>query len=277
MKKSGHTHLFAWIAATALILAAAAGAVWVRNAGRTDAPVSDGSLQKVLNSGRLVLGVDANFPPMSFVEEDEDIVGFDVDMFREVCKRLGVELIRRSIDWDDKEEELNGGTIDCIGSMSVTPESAREMNLSEPYIKETLTFVVPGNSSARWLRDLKGRKIGVQAGSTTQEALEKLDIYKDITPVLFDDNLTILRQLKTGDLDAGLVDSVAAYYFIYSSSERYFFLPENLGEEKFAIGFRKNDKELRNRVQEILSEMKADGSLGKISKKCFGSDITIVR
>jgi len=277
MKKSGHTHLFAWIAATALILAAAAGAVWVRNAGRTDAPVSDGSLQKILNSGRLVLGVDANFPPMSFVEEDEDIVGFDVDMFREVCKRLGVELIRRSIDWDDKEKELNGGTIDCIGSMSVTPESAREMNLSEPYIKETLTFVVPGNSSARWLRDLKGRKIGVQAGSTTQEALEKLDIYKDITPVLFDDNLTILRQLKTGDLDAGLVDSVAAYYFIYSSSERYFFLPENLGEEKFAIGFRKNDKELRNRVQEILSEMKADGSLGKISKKCFGSDITIVR
>ncbi|MBQ9528594.1 MAG: transporter substrate-binding domain-containing protein [Fretibacterium sp.] len=277
MKKSGHTHLFAWIAATALILAAAAGAVWVRNAGRTDAPVSDGSLQKILNSGRLVLGVDANFPPMSFVEEDEDIVGFDVDMFREVCKRLGVELIRRSIDWDDKEEELNGGTIDCIGSMSVTPESARVMNLSEPYIKETLTFVVPGNSSARWLRDLKGRKIGVQAGSTTQEALEKLDIYKDITPVLFDDNLTILRQLKTGDLDAGLVDSVAAYYFIYSSSERYFFLPENLGEEKFAIGFRKNDKELRNRVQEILSEMKADGSLGKISKKCFGSDITIVR
>ena len=277
MKKSGHPHLFAWIAATALILAAAAGAVWVRNAGRTDAPVSDGSLQKILNSGRLVLGVDANFPPMSFVEEDEDIVGFDVDMFREVCKRLGVELIRRSIDWDDKEEELNGGTIDCIGSMSVTPESARVMNLSEPYIKETLTFVVPGNSSARWLRDLKGRKIGVQAGSTTQEALEKLDIYKDITPVLFDDNLTILRQLKTGDLDAGLVDSVAAYYFIYSSSERYFFLPENLGEEKFAIGFRKNDKELRNRVQEILSEMKADGSLGKISKKCFGSDITIVR
>lgn len=277
MKKSGHTHLFAWIAAMALILAAAAGAVWVRNAGRTDAPVSDGSLQKILNSGRLVLGVDANFPPMSFVEEDEDIVGFDVDMFQEVCKRLGVELIRRSIDWDDKEEELNGGTIDCIGSMSVTPESAREMNLSEPYIKETLTFVVPGNSSARWLRDLKGRKIGVQAGSTTQEALEKLDIYKDITPVLFDDNLTILRQLKTGDLDAGLVDSVAAYYFIYSSSERYFFLPENLGEEKFAIGFRKNDKELRNRVQEILSEMKADGSLGKISKKCFGSDITIVR
>ena len=104
MKKSGHTHLFAWIAATALILAAAAGAVWVRNAGRTDAPVSDGSLQKILNSGRLVLGVDANFPPMSFVEEDEDIVGFDVDMFREVCKRLGVELIRRSIDWGDKEE-----------------------------------------------------------------------------------------------------------------------------------------------------------------------------
>ena len=87
----------------------------------------------------------------------------------------------------------------------------------------------------------------------------------------------ILRQLKDGELDAGLVDSLAAYYFIYSSSGRYFVLSESLGDEKFSIGFRKKDKELRDRFQEIISAMKADGSLGKISKKWFGSDITIVR
>ena len=246
-------------------------------AARDSVRERDVSLQKVIDSGRLVLGIDADFPPMSFAGDEEELIGFDIDMIQEVCNRLGVKLVRRAIEWDDKEEELDSGAIDCIGSMSVTSDSIRDMNLSEPYVKETLTFVVAGNSSVRWLRDLKGKKIGVQAGSTTQEALEALDFYKDITAVLFDDNLSILRQLKAGNLDAGLVDSLAAYYFIYSSSERYFVLADSIGEEELTIGFRKNDMGLRDRVQEIISGMKGDGTLGEISEKWFGSDITIVR
>ena len=277
-KRLGHTALFTCISATAAVaLVILLAVIWVRSVDRREAAVKDNSLQKVLETGRFVLGLDADFPPMSFVDDEGELIGFDVDMAREVCKRLGVKLVRRAIDWDAKEEELDSGAIDGIGSMSVTPESAIGMNLSEPYVKETLIFVVEGNSSVRWLRDLKGKKVGVQAGSTTQEALEALDFYKDITAVTFNDNMAILRELKGENLDAALVDSLAAYYFIYSSSGRYFVLSESLGEEKFSIGFRKGDNELRNRFQKILGEMKGDGTLGKISKKWFGSDITIVR
>ena len=73
------------------------------------------------------------------------------------------------------------------------------------------------------------------------------------------------------------MDSVVAYYYIFSSQEQFFILSNSLGEEKYAIGFRKGDKKLRDEVQTLLNEMKADGTLGNISKKWFGSDITIVK
>jgi AGCS family alanine or glycine:cation symporter len=91
------------------------------------------------------------------------------------------------------------------------------------------------------------------------------------------DNVEVLHQVKDGKVDAGFVDSLAAFYFIHSSSDRYFILPDSLGEEDLAWGFRKEDKELQNRVQKILSEMKVDGTLGRISQKWFKSDIIIVR
>ena len=278
MKKSGYTHLFVWIALAAALLAVAAGTLSIRDAGRPEAPAGDDSLKKVLDAKRFVLGLDVEYPPMGFADEKGDIVGFDIDTAQEVCKRLGVELIKRPINWDAKEDELNGGRIDCIwNGMSVSPERAVRMNLSEPYVKNELVFVVPGSSSVKVRRDLRGGKVGVQAGSTTQEALKASDIYKDISVLTFADNTMLMRKLSGGELDAALIDSLVVYYLISISSERYFVLPDSLVEEKCAIGFRKNDRELRDKVQEILHDMKADGTLGEISKKWFGSDITIVR
>lgn len=237
----------------------------------------DVSLQRVLDSGSLVFGFDADFPPMSFADENRADIGFDIDLGREICDRLGVEFVARPILWGHKEQELADKKLDCIGGMSVVAEASKDMILSEPYIRENLVFVIRGDSNVVWMRDLKGKKIGVQAGSTTQAALEAADISRTITVVPLDDNMAVLRQVQTGKLDAGLVDSLTACYFISSSSERYFVLSDSLGEEDLAIGFRKEDKGLRDKVQKIIREMKADGTLGRISQKWFGSDITIVR
>ncbi|MBR4195443.1 MAG: amino acid carrier protein [Synergistaceae bacterium] len=237
----------------------------------------DVSLQRVLEAGHIVLGVDSAFPPMSFVSDNGEIVGFDIELMREVSDRLGIELVVRPIEWGNKENELRDGTIDCIGSMSVVSEAAKSINLSESYVKEDLIFVIRSDSKIKWLRDLKGKTIGVQAGSTTQDALNATDIINDVTVVPLADNMLALRQLKEGKIDAALVDSLVAFYFIFSSNERYFVLSDNLGEEELAIGFRKNDRKLRDKVQDVISDMKADGTLGKISQKWFGSDITIVK
>jgi len=121
MKKSIMTRIFAGFAAAALITAGAgcgnnnAPAATTTAAATTAAPAAeDNSWQKVLDAKKLVLGLDASFPPMGFTDETNNIVGFDIDVAQEVCDRLGIELVKQPINWDTKEEDLNLGKIDCI-------------------------------------------------------------------------------------------------------------------------------------------------------------------
>lgn len=239
---------------------------------------SDESLQKVLDSGKFILGLDATFKPMGYTDENDEIVGFDIDVAEEVCSRMGVELVKQPINWDTKEQDLNVGKIDCIwNGMSVNPGRAEEMNLSEPYMKNSMVFVVGASSEAKGMDDLKGKTIAVQNGSTAQEILESCDIAGDITVQAMATNVEALQQLDLAIVDAVFLDSVVANYEIQTSGKDYVILPDGLEEEEYAIGFRKNDQKLRDEVQKILSEMKADGKLGEISTKWFGSDITTVK
>lgn len=271
MKKCFLKKLLAGLAAIAILLAAA-------GCKETTPTQTDDSLKKVLDAGQFVLGLDTEFPPMGFIDETGEIVGFDIDVAREVCRRLGVDLVTKGINWDTKEDDLNNGIIDCIwNGMSVTPGRSGAMNLSDPYMKNELIIVVMGDSKAEGMQDLKGKTVGVQAGSTAQEVLESSDQIPEVTVVLFEDNTSLLKTLEQHGVDAALIDSVSAYYYIMSSGESFYILPESLGEEEYAIGFRKGDQTLRDRIQEIISEMKADGKLGEISRKWFGSDITIVK
>ena len=258
---------------TTVILAVLTGCGNAKNSAN-----GDDSLKKVMDAGELVLGLDVEFPPMGYYDENGEIVGFDIDVAQEVCDRLGIKLVKKPIDWSTKEEDLNNGDIDCIWSgMSVTDERIQTMCLSESYMKNEFIFLLLGKSQVAELDDLKGKKVGVQVGSTAHDALSASDLYKEVETILFDDNVELLEKLKQGEMDAALVDSVVAYHFVNSQSEPYFILPDSFGEDEYAIGFRKEDQSLRDKVQQILSEMKADGSLAKISVKWFGSDITTIR
>lgn len=242
-------------------------------------PVSDDdSLQKVLDSGKFVLGLDATFKPMGYTDENDEIVGFDIDVAEEVCARLGVELVKQGINWDTKEQDLNAGRIDCIwNGMSVSPSRQEEMNLSEPYMSNAMVFVVPASSDAASMDDLSDKVIGVQNGSTAEEILMASDIASTITEQAMATNIEALQQMELGIVDAVFLDSVVANYEITSGGKDYKVLPDGLEEEEYAIGFRKKDQALRDEVQRILSEMKADGKLGEISTAWFGSDITTVQ
>lgn len=239
---------------------------------------NDGSLQRVLDKGQLVMGLDAGFPPMGFKDKTNTLVGFDIDVAQEVCDRLGIELVKWRIDWDEKESELNEGHIDCIwNGLAVTPARAEYMSFTDPYMKNELVCLVPGNSNVKVLQDLKGHKVGVQPGATSQDALEASAIYPDIEVREYDTVLALLEGIEKNEVDAIIIDSVSVYYFIGSTDEVYYVLPESLAEEDFAIGFRKEDQTLREKIQSLLSDMKADGTLAEISNKWFGGDITTVR
>ena len=273
MNKSIWKKVLAGLAAAALILTGAA----CGSPGTDDVPADD-SLQHILDKGELVLGFDTEFPPMGFVNESGEAVGFDIDVAQEVCSRLGVRLVKRGINWERKEHELNSGAIDCIwNGLSITPARSATMNLTEPYMKNELIFVVPATSDVMRLSDLKGKTVGVQTGSTAQEVMSSSDDYPDVSVLGYGGMLTLLEALDSGKVDAALLDSVIAYYYVFSKEGEYFILSDSLAEEEYAVAFRKSDQVLRDRVQEIISDMKGDGSLGNISAKWFGSDITTVK
>lgn len=238
----------------------------------------DNSLQKVLDSGEFILGLDATFKPMGYTDENDEIVGFDIDCAEEVCSRLGVKLVKQPIDWDTKEQDLDSGKIDCIwNGMSINASRQEVMNLSEPYMKNSMVFVVAAGTldASASLDELKGKTVAVQSGSTAQEILQGAEL--EVTENALATNVECLQQLELNLVDAVFMDSVVANYEIKESGKDYVILENGLEEEEYAIGFRKNDSALRDKIQEILSEMKTDGKLGEISTKWFGSDITTVK
>lgn len=237
----------------------------------------DLSLQKVKDAGKFVLGLDATFKPMGYTDENNEIVGFDIDLAEAVCEKLGVELVKEPIDWDTKEQDLSVGKIDCIwNGLSVSPSREEAFNLSEPYMKNAMVFVVPESSDINSVDDLAGKKVIVQNGSTAQDTLAASQLAANMEISSIATNVEALQQMDINLVDAVFMDEVVAQYEIQNSGKAYRILDEGLSEEEYAIAFRKEDQALRDEVQKILSELKADGTVGEISTKWFGSDITTI-
>lgn len=243
-------------------------------------PVGDQSLQKVLAKKTLVLGLDDAFPPMGFRNENNEIVGFDIDVARAVCQRLGIELVPQPIDWNAKEQELNTGKIDCIwNGFTITPARQEQLNFTEPYVGNAQVLVVRADAPISKLAELAGKQVGLQAGSSAADALEAATEFKATLAkvVEFKDNLTALMDLEARGVDAVVMDLLVANDNIARSGKAYRILEERLAPEEYGVGFRKGDQALRDAVQAQLSALAKDGALAEIAKRWFGADITIVK
>lgn len=239
----------------------------------------DDSWNKVKQKGELIMGLDDSFPPMGFRDENNELAGFDVDVAKEVCNRLGVELKLQQIIWDTKEQELNTGKIDCIwNGFTITEERKEQVLFTKPYMNNRQVLVVKSDSPLEKLPDFEGKKLALQAGSSAADALNaSADFKEKLTDVVeFDENLTALMDLEKGGVDVVLMDEVVANYNIQTGKFDIKVLDEALATEEYGIGFRKKDAALMNKVQKALEDMAKDGKLAEISNKWFGKDITTV-
>lgn len=248
----------------------------------TTAQSEDQSLQYILDKGELILGLDDSFPPMGFTDDKGDIIGFDIDLAKAVCEKLGVNLKCQPIDWETKEQELKTKNIDCIwNGLSVTPERQNNMTMSKPYLTNNISLVVSNSSSIASMADMAGKKLAIQGGSSAEEALN------DSTNSAFRDSLaevlpfekydTALMDMETGNSDAVLMDTVMANYMIKSLGKDYKVLDETLLADAYAIGFRKGDQALCDAIDKALSELKAEGKIEEIATNWFGGDITTIK
>lgn len=237
------------------------------------------SCKKSNRANQFILGLDDSFPPFGFRNEKNEVVGYDIDLAREVAKRMGKELVCQPINWDTKELELNNNNIDCIwNGLTITEKRQSEMIFTKPYIENAQVVVVKKSSGFTTLADLKGKTIGVQAGSSAQDAINANPDFKASVKeiVEFADNVTAMNDLEFGKLDGVVMDVTVANYNIAQGKAALTCIEESLSPEEYGIAFKKGNIELRDKVQTILEEMAADGTVAKISTKWFGSDISLI-
>ena len=237
------------------------------------------AVEALKTRGVFVLGLDDSFPPLGFRDDDNEIVGYDIDLAKEVAKRLGVKFKAQPIDWDAKEMELETGKIDCIwNGFTITDDRKNALSMTFPYLDNAQVLVVRQNAGIRTLGDMKGKIVGYQSGSSAQEAIDDNADFKKILAeeVSYKDNITALNDLKVGGVDGVVMDSVVANYSITQTGEPFAIISQPLANEEYGIGFRKKEPELRDEVERILKEMAGDGTVAKISAKWFGSDISVI-
>ncbi|HML33015.1 MULTISPECIES: amino acid ABC transporter substrate-binding protein [Sporomusa] len=226
---------------------------------------------------KIVIGLDDSFPPMGFRDDKNNIVGFDIDMAKEVSKRLKLDVEFKAIDWSTKESELNGKRIDALwNGMNITEERKKNVLFSDPYMEsKQLIFVLTG-SPIKSSADLAGKVVGVQQSSIGDEVVTKDDQLKASLKDFkkYPDCISAFMDLKSGRLDAVVTDEILGRYYMSKEMGQYVVIEKPLGEVgNYGVGFRKEDKELRDKVQTVLNEMKKDGTSAQISQKWFGADI----
>lgn len=277
----------------ALLLTAAISALTLVGCGGSStssgdtSAAADESWTKVQKAGKLVLGLDPEFPPMGYKDTASgDIIGFDIDLAKEVCSRLGIELDPQPINWDNKQLELDGGNIDCIwNGLSWTQERADAMNVTKPYMNNKQVIMTMKDSAYTSKESLKDCSVAVQKDSSAEEAInadENKDFKDSLKEIVGIDSYTNgLMEMKNGSVVALGIDEVVARWYMEKEPNTYQLVQENgadlsLSNEDYVIGFRKGDTELANKIYGTLKEMKADGKLAEISTTWFGKDITVV-
>lgn len=233
-------------------------------------------------SKKFVLGLDASFPPMGFTEANGEIVGYDIDLAKEVAKRLGKEFEAKPINWEAKEMELASGSIDCIwNGFTMTEERINAMSFTSAYLNNDQVLVVRNDGAISTLKDMSGKVVGCQSGSSAEDAIkDSPDFAKSLKKIVYyEENLTALTDLEVGGVDAVVMDSVVANYTISKSKKNLTVVGEPLAQEAYGIGFRKSEDgaKLRDEVWKTLQEMASDGTVAAISTKWFGTDISVIK
>ena len=228
--------------------------------------------------GTFTVGFDQDFPPMGFVGEDGEYTGFDLELAQETAKRLGLTYVAQPIAWDAKNMELESGNIDCIWNGFTMTGREDEYTWSEPYMENSQVVVVMEDSGIETLEDLAGKIVEVQADSSAEAALKEMP---DLTSTFgtlqtTPDYNTAFMDLEMGSVDAIAMDVIVAGYQMQEREGSFKILEESLASEEYAIGFKKGNTELCEKVQQTLEEMAADGTMADISEKWFGEDITTV-
>lgn len=233
------------------------------------------SLQRVLDAGKLTVVGSGGYPPFNYPNDEGKIVGFDVDVGAAIAERLGVELNYVTSDWDGLVEGLRSKRYDAIlGSMAITPDRLAVVSFTNPYYYSGAQLVVRKDSGINSPEDMDGTDIGVATGTNFVGDAEALGA----TATLYQDDLATLTDLVSGRIDGVITDRLVALNAMQeiNGGDDLELCGEILRLEVMGIAINRDDTTLLAKINEILEEMREDGTLKEISEEWHnGADITV--
>jgi polar amino acid transport system substrate-binding protein len=220
-------------------------------------------------------GFDKDFPPYSYIDDNGETTGLDVELAKAVCEYYGWNYEPVPINWDAKDAELKSGSIDCIWSgFTKTPEREKSYLFSETYSINKQMIMVKADSDIKTLADLAGKKVGVQSSTSADEMLQapveeggRADLAETFEALMpYDTYTNAINDLIAGAIDAIAIDVTTGDYQM-TKVEGLAYLDEEMGDEVYAIGFRPEDEDLCEQINEALKALAADGTMEKIASQ----------
>jgi polar amino acid transport system substrate-binding protein len=234
-----------------------------------------GALEQVKKAGKLLVAIDATYPPMESEGPDGKPVGFDIDFANELAKRLGVKAEFVVMNWDGILAGLNSKRYDVIiSSMNITEDRKKQVDFVE-YVRMSQLFITKAGVTIGKEADLAGKVVAVQADTTSHEFAEKVRksgvAVKDIKA--FKLATDAFAAVKAGQAEVIIVDEPVGRYYAKQDAKTFQSSGRAMAPEPVGIAIRKTDADLQQEINKAVEQMKQDGTLKKISETWFGGEL----
>ena len=264
------------LSAAALSVSALAGCNNATDAA-DDAPASDATADEAgtgaVDTGTLIVGFDASYPPYGYRDDDGEYTGFDLELAQEVASRNDWEVQLEPIDWDAKDTMLDSGAINCIWNGFTMEGREDDYAFSEPYMLNAQVIVARAGSGIEDFDGLAGKAVITQVDSAAYNVLAGEDAAQADLAATFasletiGDYNTAFMQLESGAVDAVACDLSIAAYQLAAKPDAYVQLDESLSEEHYAVGFKLGDEATAETVTETLRAMDEEGFVEELCEK----------
>ncbi len=218
-----------------------------------------------------IMGIDPEYPPFSYLGDDGNYTGFDVEICQAVCDYLGWNMTIFGVNWDEKLVQLDSLECDCVWSGMTILDSMKDAGyvISKPYYDNTQVLVVKEDSGFASSADLAGKLVAVQLGTSGEILLQNdlADLAATFGDVITCDSfLKCFTELAGNSVDAVFVDlPVAASYA--ANHEGFKIIDEQLGAEQYGIAFRSGDQALCDAVEKAIAALVENGKYAEIAAK----------
>lgn len=250
------------------VIATAAALVAMTACTSTKSSGSDGSTVELVKSGKLTTCTHLPYEPFQS-RQDNKIVGFDVDLVDLVAKELKVtqEIVDTPFEGIQTGEDLNAGKCDVAAAgMTITPVREENLDFSAPYFEATQALLTKKGAAYDSLASLKGKKLGVQQGTTGEEYAKKNG--PGVETVQFEDLALLLTAVKTGQVDAAVNDNGVLFEYVRKNPDTEVKAEFKTGEQ-YGVGVRTGNDALRKEIDKVIKAARSDGRYDAIYKKWF--------